>query len=102
MSTFNELDHDPPLRQAEEELVQSLSKEEIATIDAALLSEATTSWRKVAMVVARTMEVLEHRLPPIPDVYLASRVRCLVASKKLQSQGDLFRMRYSEVRLVKA
>ena len=97
---LNELEPDPPLSEAEEELVRSLSADTIAMIDAVLISEVSTRWRKVAMVVARTMEALEHRLPPITDIFFARRVRYLVKSNELQSQGDLSRMRYSEIRLV--
>jgi hypothetical protein len=50
------------------------------------------------MVVARTMEVLDGRVIALPDIYFAQRVRHLVESGKLDSQGDLSRMRYSEVR----
>src|SRR5690349_10965289 len=95
----HDLKPDTPLSQADEDLVRSLSRESIAMIDTALLAEVTANWRKVAMVVARTMEALEGRLTPLPDVYFARRVRYLVESGKLESQGDLSRMRYSEVRL---
>ena len=101
MSTSHDLDPDPPLSKTDEDLVRSLSTETIAMIDTALLSETLVNWRKVAMVVARTMEAVEGHVVALPDVYFAQRVRYLVASGKLDSQGDLSRMRYSEVRLVK-
>ena len=37
--------------------------------------------------------------PDVPDIYYAQRVRHLVEVGKLESQGDLHYMRYSEVRL---
>jgi hypothetical protein len=100
MSKSHDLDPDPPLSYADEALVRSLSAETVAIIDAALLRETLVNWRKVAMVVARTIEAVEGRVVALPDVYFAQRVRYLVASGKLDSQGDLSRMRYSEVRLV--
>jgi hypothetical protein len=36
----------------------------------------------------------------LPDVYLSQRVRELVESGLLENQGNLARMRFSEVRLV--
>jgi hypothetical protein len=50
------------------------------------------------MVVARTMEVLDDRVVALPDIYFAQRVRYLVETGKLDSQGELSRIRYSEVR----
>jgi len=101
MPTVNELEPDPPLSEAEQALVRSLSEETIAMIDTLLISEVNAQWRKVARVVARTIEALEHRLPALPDVYFANRVRHLVERNMLQAQGDLSRMRYSEVMLIK-
>jgi Protein of unknown function len=98
MSHSDELKPDPPLGEQDEVLSRSLSPETITLIDAALLSETLENWRKVAMVVARTMEVLDGRVIALPDIYFARRVRYLVENGKLDSQGDLSRMRYSEVR----
>ena len=91
----------PPLSKAEADLVRSLSTGTVAMIDTALISETTVNWRKVAMVVARTMDAVQGRVVALPDVYFPQRVRHLIESGRLESQGDLARMRYSEVRLVK-
>ena len=64
-----------------------------------LLAQATQTWRKVARIVGLATGELSERLPDIPDVYYAQRVRRLVAVGELESQGDLAYMRYSEVRL---
>ena len=98
MSHSDELKADPPLGEQDEALARSLSRETITMIDAALLSETLEDWRKVAMVVARSMEVLDGRVIALPDIYFSQRVRYLVESGKLDSQGDLSLMRYSEVR----
>ena len=97
----NDFQPDLPLTEAEAELIRSLPKATVALIDTTVLSQASANWRKVAMVVAQTMMDLEARVGPLPDVYFAQRVRHLVETGQLESQGDLARMRYSEVRLVK-
>lgn len=93
---------DPSLSAAQRALVGALSADAVLTIDEALLSNASTQWRKVARIVGTTMSSLPGRVHWIPDVYYAERVRELVARGLLESQGDLTRMRYSEVRLRRA
>jgi len=80
-------------------LVASLSAAEIEAIDRALLANTLERWRKVAMVVGKTMMELEDRRPGIPDTFYAQRVRNLVEIGSLESQGNLAYMRFSEVRL---
>ena len=101
MPTPHDLQLDGPLSKEEANLVRSLSTEDIAIIDTALLAQATVNWRKVAMVVACAMDAVQGRVVALPDIYFAQRARHLVESGRLESQGDLARMRYSEVRLVK-
>lgn len=93
---------DPPLSAAQRALVGALTADAVLAIDEALLSNASTQWRKVARIVGMTMSSLPARVHGIPDVYYAERVRELVARGLLESQGDLTRMRYSEVRLLGA
>lgn len=90
---------DPPLTAAGRAVVSSLTAEEILAIDEALLRNASAQWRKVARIVGTTVSSPPGSLHEIPDVYYAERVRDLVRRGVLQSQGDLTRMRYSEVRL---
>ena len=87
---------DRSLTPEEDAIVAQLSESELQEIDEALVSNATSQWRKVAMVVARTMS---SRVLGIPDVFYGMRVRKLVADGVLESQGNLARMRFSEVRL---
>lgn len=89
----------PPLSGKEQELVSRLSKAEIERLDKELLANCTHQWRKVAMVIGMTMGTLESRTFGIPAMYYAHRVAKLVREGRLESQGDLQRMRYSEVRL---
>jgi hypothetical protein len=90
---------DPLLTDAERVLVASLTAKAVLAIDQALLRNASAQWRKVARIVGTTMSSPSSSLHGIPDAYYAERVRELVRRGLLESQGDLTRMRYSEVRL---
>jgi hypothetical protein len=89
---------DEPMTAEQEALVASLSAAEIEAIDRALLGNTLERWRKVAMVVGKTMMELEERRAGIPDTFYARRVRHLVETGSLESQGNLAYMRFSEVR----
>ena len=90
---------DGPLTPEEQAIVASLSTEFTQRIDSALLAQAKSSWRKVAMLVALTMMDPELGAPGLPDIYYANRVKKLVEAGLLESAGNLDYMRYSEVRL---
>ena len=67
---------------------------------AAILSHARPAWnRKVAMIVGLTMGDPSLRVPGLPDLFYAQRVKALVARGALAAVGNLDHMRYSEVRL---
>ena len=76
-----------------------LGPEDIQRIDRIILDHVKPHWQKVAMVVARVLGSLGHQVARVPDVFVSSRVRTLVSQGHLQSQGNLMRMRFSEVRL---
>ncbi len=90
---------DPPLTKEQVELVNKLSEIDIKKIDKALLSNTCKYWRKVARVVGTTMLELSEHIPGIPDVFYAQRIQYLVEKGKLESEGNLAYMTYSEVRL---
>jgi Protein of unknown function len=90
---------DTDLTEREQEAVSNLKSSAVELIDGALLSECAASWRKVARVVGTAMNSLEGQVPEVPDGYYAKRVAFLVASGKLESQGNLEHMRFCEVRL---
>jgi pimeloyl-ACP methyl ester carboxylesterase len=90
---------DPPLDLEQSLRVSKLRQEDLLEMDRVLLAQAAPSFRKVARIVAGAIGELSARLPDVPDVYYAQRVRSLVAAGKLESQGNLMFMRYSEVRL---
>ncbi|MNQ85492.1 hypothetical protein D3C85_1006580 [compost metagenome] len=89
---------DTELSPAEREQVARLPESDLALIDAALLSQVTGQWRKVARVVGMAMLSMPDHTENVPDAFFARRVALLVESGRLESQGDLRRMRFSEVR----
>jgi hypothetical protein len=90
---------DPPLSAEEAALVSQLTDTQVAAIDSALMSHATSQGRKVAMIVGLAMSSLPNRVRGIPDLFYAQQVRKLVADGQLVSEGNLAFMRFSEVRL---
>jgi pimeloyl-ACP methyl ester carboxylesterase len=89
---------DGPLDAEESLRVSRLTQEDLWEMDRVLLAQASQNWRKVARIVGMTMGELSARIPNVPDLYYAQRVRHLVEVGKLESQGNLEYMRYSEVR----
>jgi hypothetical protein len=90
---------DPMPTASEVEHIQALTAEQVAEIDAVVLSNITPAWRKVALIVAKTLRHFQDAQPELPDVYYAMRIAELVQRGELESQGNLRRMRFSEVRL---
>jgi hypothetical protein len=90
---------DPPLDVEQSMRVSKLTQEDLWDIDREILTQSARSWRKVARVVGQAIEKLSSRIQDVPDIYYALRVRHLVEIGKLESQGDVRYMRYSEVRL---
>ncbi len=86
----------------DEEYVSLLAPQDLELIDEALLANCAPSWRKVARVVGSTMTSLRERLSEVPDGFYARRVIGLVENGKLESQGNLEHMRFSEIRLPSA
>jgi hypothetical protein len=97
----DDLTPDPPLSPDEARVAASLSADFVAKVDAELLSRVSAKYRKVAMVVGSAMSNPAIRVPGLPDIYYAQRVKALVARGALLAEGNLDFMRYSEVRLPK-
>lgn len=89
---------DPELTDSERERAIRLSDEELARIDASLLSHATTRFAKIAMVVSKAMAELQAELPGVVDLFYAQRIRSLIGRGLLDVQGDPRRMRFAEVK----
>ncbi len=95
----DDIPKDPPLTPEQKELVATLSAGDLEAIDAALLKNITEQWRKMARVIGATMIDLEGKYYGLPDLFYGERVRALKEKNLFESQGDLRKMRYSEVRL---
>jgi len=91
-----ELPFDRELTDIELKIVSELSEVQLQEIDSALLSATNNDYRKVAMVVAIAMGAI-NKIEGIPDVFYSKRVASLVSKGELVAQGNLKRMRYSEV-----
>jgi|SRR5215472_844473 len=89
----------PPLSAEELEAFTKLSPKEVEAIDQAVLSCCLPRWRKVAMVVIRVKEKLGEQYPQFSYVLYSERIRVLADQGRLDSQGDLSYMRFSEVKL---
>jgi hypothetical protein len=81
--------------------IAALSQSELQAIDAALLGCVSTEWRKVARIVGAAMLEQADRTCGISDIAYSRRVQHLVEAGVLESQGNLSRMRFSEVRLAR-
>ena len=90
---------DPELTPEQQQMVDAFTSEDVEAIDVALLAASSQQWRKVAFVVVNALRSLDSRFPDLPDVYLSQRVRVLVRTGMLSSQGNMLSMRFSEVRL---
>jgi hypothetical protein len=97
MNAEDEIDSAPTA--AELKIINKLTPDQIKRIDEVLLANTALEWSKVARVVGSAMLQMKGEYPGLPDVYYSNRITELVAAGKLQSRGDLRRMRYSEVRI---
>ena len=80
-------------------IVAQLTSSDIKRIDDRLLANTISEWRKVARVVAEAMTDLKHEFPTVPDLFYGQRVIALAERGLLESEGNLQRMRFSEIRL---
>ena len=95
---------DDTSRDPEDEIrALQFSAGDVAEIEQTILSFVDACHtRKVAMVVGSTINTLKDRdgkrWGNLPDIYCAYLIRCLVFRGELVGYGDLFRMRYSEIK----
>ena len=89
---------DPPMTEDQLQVTSKLTDTELAKIDSQLLKNSAIQYRKSARVIGATMMDLKSEFQHIPDVFFSSRLMHLVEQNKLEAQGNLRRMRYSEVR----
>lgn len=69
-------------------------------IDEAVLAVVEASWKKVAMIIAKTANELGGNLEEKDERYnmIASRIESLVLDGRLEAQGNIKNWRSSEVR----
>jgi hypothetical protein len=67
-------------------------------IDNLILSLATAHWQKTARVIAKALDHLEGGPSDDGADKVAQRIEHLVKTNRLESQGDLSRWRFSEIR----
>ena len=94
----DDISEDSPLTPEQRILVDNLSESDLKVIDEAILENINSRWKKVALVIGTTMTNLENRISGIPDVFYAQRIRYLKSKNLFESQGNLKKMQYSEIR----
>jgi hypothetical protein len=77
-------------------LPESVSENDL---DAIIFSSVATQWRKVAMVISKVLKEFEARNLPIDHEVIGVRIGLLSETGRLESQGDVRKWRFSEVRL---
>lgn len=91
---------DAPMDADQQARAEALTPAQLEAMDRELLRASDVQWRKVARVVGTVMFSDWSGKPErIADVFYAQRVARLVRLGQLEAQGDLARMRFSEVRL---
>ena len=96
-----DLGPDSELSEKQTKAVQKLTPTQVEHIDGVLLNNTDDNWRKIARVVGSSMLEFQNQYQGIPDIYFAHRVRKMVLGGSLESQGNIDRMGYCEVRRVR-
>ena len=83
----------------EQTAADSLSEPDLESIDACILSHCADRFYKVARIMWRTQAELANRFPKLSYVFYTHGLKRLVDTGRLDAAGDVFTMRFSEVRL---
>ena len=83
--------HQAQPRESDLELVVSLSDDDVASINAALLLHVTESWLPALSVVSDAHQSLLATFPSVPQAFFSYRLRKLVASGEVQANGVVAR-----------
>ena len=89
---------DPELSAEQKLLVEKLTAAELARIDQALLNNVGARWQKMAKIVGITMQEMPDRVPGVPDIFYAERLRSMVRAGEIEAEGHICSMRYCELR----
>jgi tagatose-1,6-bisphosphate aldolase non-catalytic subunit AgaZ/GatZ len=68
-------------------------------VDKLIFAALKENWRKVALIVGNVFRTCKNRSIPLSDEVIAARIRELAEAGRIESQGNLCKWRYSEVRL---
>ena len=63
------------------------------------MNNIADQWRKVTRVIGTTIMDLGDNHYGLPDLFYGERIRAIREKNLFESQGDLRKMRYSEIRL---
>ena len=63
------LEHEDQISDEEEVRTAALTAQELALIDAALISHARPQWRKLAMIVGLAMADCDSQITDVPDAF---------------------------------
>ncbi len=80
--------------------ILALTDADIKAIDEAILSQLSVHWQKTALVVSVAMDAYPEKYFDIPDLFYGERVVALFAKGLIEANGNLRRMRSSEVRML--
>ena len=98
MPDFEDEDHvSSTLRWKDIVLPASVTESDVDKLIFAALKE---NWRKVALIVGNVFQTCEARSIPLSDEVIAARIQELAEAGRIESQGNLTKWRYSEVRLL--
>jgi hypothetical protein len=89
----------PPISAKELAAADLLSEQDLDSIDACILSHCAGHFFKVARIMLRTQNDLAERFPKLSYVFYTQRLKHLVDTARLDAAGDVFKVRFSEVRL---
>lgn len=86
---------------SEDEIAQmrTSSPEERAAVEALVLRECSDSWQKVAKIIGNLLDDFDRTYEHLPYAYLQATMQKLEDLGKVEIVGDVWSMRYSEIRL---
>ncbi|WP_411882052.1 DUF3658 domain-containing protein [Polaromonas sp. YR568] len=93
-----------PYEPTEEEvgLMRAAPKDVERAVDAMIVRTCTSRWQKVAKIVGNLIPELEQASTDMPIAYIQARMDELEDSGKVEIAGDVWAMRYSEIRLAQS
>ena len=101
-------DFDPqdaePYEPTDEEIAQmtASSLEERVATQALILRECSDRWQKVAKIVGDLLDEFERTYPHLPLAFLQATMEKLEDLGRVEIVGDVWAMRYSEIRLAQS